>query len=474
MYHTHSRIVVKLLNGLTIAGAILLAAAGAADAARAGTCTVNGTEISSGKFPPADTATPADVTVTGGKCTVSFDAAGKGIFKYRNVNIYNGGELAFVDNGNPINFYALSILVEKDGALTAGTAAKRFGSLGGKLTIHLWGSASDGAITCKTGDKCGVPDKDPKNPKDPDTIWSSNPVSGINPTSCVKKSLPGGVMDCFYAYERLDDTDPSAAYFGRKVLAVSYGGTLKLFGEKGSISDITINPADSGKSWLRLKGSLNKGDQTLTVDGDVGGGPNTPSGWQDKDHIVVTTTDFLPEHSEELIIDGTPTFNQQSKTTTVKFKNADGKTTGVLWPHNGVAYPLSLPDRLHINRTSVETRAAVALLTRSITIVSDGDTAGADFTEKPGNYFGGDTIVRQGFAAFQVQGVEFYQLGKGGLIMHYPVHFHMARLTPQSKTPKTDGPLTYLKDCSIHDSMTRWVTVHGTQGVTLARNVGYM
>src|SRR5579885_612064 len=58
--------------------------------------------------------------------------------------------------------------------------------------------------------------------------------------------------------------------------------------------------------------------------------------------------------------------------------------------------------------------------------------------------------------------------------MHYPVHFHMARLTPQSKTPKTDGPLTYLKDCSIHDSMTRWVTVHGTQGVTLARNVGYL
>ena len=31
-----------------------------------------------------------------------------------------------------------------------------------------------------------------------------------------------------------------------------------------------------------------------------------------------------------------------------------------------------------------------------------------------------------------------------------------------------------MKDCSIHDSMTRWITLHATQGVLLARNVGYM
>ena len=33
---------------------------------------------------------------------------------------------------------------------------------------------------------------------------------------------------------------------------------------------------------------------------------------------------------------------------------------------------------------------------------------------------------------------------------------------------------TFVKDCSIHDSMTRWITLHATQGVLLARNVGYM
>ena len=79
-------------------------------------------------------------------------------------------------------------------------------------------------------------------------------------------------------------------------------------------------------------------------------------------------------------------------------------------------------------------------------------------------FYGGHTIVRQGFLSYQVQGVEFYQLGQGGAIRHYPVHFHMARKTPAN---------TYVKDSSVWDSMTRWITIHATQGVTLARNVGY-
>ena len=101
-------------------------------------------------------------------------------------------------------------------------------------------------------------------------------------------------------------------------------------------------------------------------------------------------------------------------------------------------------------------------------------------------YYGGHVIVRQGVQTFKVQGVEFYQLGQGGLIGRYPVHFHMDRLVPRPScksiwntsrqkydiTCSSTG--TYLADSSIVDSMTRFVTVHATQGVTLARNVGYM
>ena len=70
-----------------------------------------------------------------------------------------------------------------------------------------------------------------------------------------------------------------------------------------------------------------------------------------------------------------------------------------------------------------------------------------------------------------MRGVSFYQLGQGGRIMHYPVHFHMVRAAPQGKMPHM--PATFIEDSSVWDSMTRWIVLHATNGVTLARNVGY-
>ena len=73
-------------------------------------------------------------------------------------------------------------------------------------------------------------------------------------------------------------------------------------------------------------------------------------------------------------------------------------------------------------------------------------------------------MFRQGIKLVQVQGVEFYQLGQGGRKGRYPVHLHLLR-----KAPAT----TFVKDSSVNESMTRWFTLHGTQNVTLARNVGW-
>jgi hypothetical protein len=123
----------------------------------------------------------------------------------------------------------------------------------------------------------------------------------------------------------------------------------------------------------------------------------------------------------------------------------------------------SLADDLKTN--GAETRAAVALLTRSIQIVSGGDNANDQFPALPSTYsFGAHMVVRQGFEKVQIQGVEFKQMGQGGRLAHYPVHFHKVRQTP---------PNTYIKDSSVNESMTRWYVIHSTQGVTLARNVGY-
>ncbi|MEZ5589934.1 MAG: G8 domain-containing protein [Gammaproteobacteria bacterium] len=403
-----------------------------------------------------------DLAVTG-ECLI----VKAGTYHYNNVNIYDGGILKFEDAA--IDFWAQSILVENEGSLLAGSPEAPIGTAGGVVTIHLYG-ADQGArpfgtdqgprgmgITCKSDDFCGVPS----------TIWNANYDSNTDQlkpkNEHVKSALPGG-EDYFYRYDPMpyDDGNPNA-YFGYKVLGVSYGGTLKLFGKKGATYG-DVDAAKSGNSWVRLDKTLLPGQDTLVLDRSVD--------WAKDDHIVVTTTDYLPGHSEEFIID---TVSADKKTITVT-KTAE-------YIHNGEVFPLdSVPDRLGLDirvngQPAAETRAAVALLTRSIRIVSAGDDFGdpfpepdvlVDSKEKPGTqhpyYFGGHTVIRQGVKAAQIQGVEFKQMGQGGRMGHYPIHFHLTRKAP---------PNTFVKDSSINESMTRWVVLHGAQNITLARNVGY-
>jgi cell migration-inducing and hyaluronan-binding protein len=334
---------------------------------------------------------------------------------------------------------------------------------GGLVTIHLWGAPGDPGVTCKSPN-CGIP-----------TPPLGTNTRTMNPATCNPSDLPGSVNDCFYDYDALDPADTTndntTAYFGHKVLALSYGGTVQLFGQKGATYTATAatgcqenSSSCTGTSWARLNKNALPGDTELQVAGALD--------WQDQDNILLTTTDYLPGHSEQLTISGTPSVS--NNVTTIKL------ATAVKYPHNGQTFDLSDKTYPGISRlgpnfpASAEMRAAVGLLSRSIRIISDGNTPGASFSVEPGNpdnYFGGHTIVRQGFMLYQVQGVEFYQLGQGGAIMHYPVHFHMARKVPLGVS--ADQPVTFVKDSSVWDSMTRWIVIHATQGVRIARNVGY-
>jgi cell migration-inducing and hyaluronan-binding protein len=412
-----------------------------------------------------------DLEVTG-PCEVKGSASIPSLtYSFHSVNIYTapgaatGGSLNFDDALT--DFYAENIVVEKGGSLIAGSKTMPIGMAGGLVTIHLWGAPGDPGVTCKSTN-CGI-----ASPP-----MGTNPRM-MNPPTCTPSALPGGVNDCFYDYDALDPSDATAgntgAFFGHKVLALSYGGSLQLFGAKGATYTATAatgcmenSSSCTGTSWVRLSKNALPGDTELQVAGALNNGPG---GWQDKDNILLTTTDYLPGHSEQLTIEGTPTVS--NNVTTIKLGSA------VKYPHNGQTFDLSDKTFPGISRlgpnfpASGEMRAAVGLLTRSIRIISDGDTPGAPFTVAPGNpdnYFGGHTIVRQGFQVYQVQGAEFYELGQGGAIMHYPVHFHMARQTLPSGASQ---PVTFVKDSSVWDSMTRFIVIHATQGVRLARNVGY-
>ena len=245
---------------------------------------------------------------------------------------------------------------------------------------------------------------------------------------------------------------------------------------------IPATAASAGCAWPRIFPRRRRGPRaqpnTLTLSqapGDRWWSANDNKSTPDQ--VVVTTTDYLPGHSEKLTI-------RKLKGTTLSFWDP------VEYPHNGTKYPIA--SRLGADaqrfisagmdpaliKDGAETRAAVALLTRSIRILSAGDTASQTFEAAskvaancqngaavPNCYsFGANTVFRQGFKQVQIQGVEFVNMGQGGKMGHYPLHFHEARQVP------TD---TFVKDSSINESMTRWIVLHSTQGVLFQRNIGY-
>jgi hypothetical protein len=429
---------------------------------------------STGKLDPGNLDNPPDLIIDH-ECHVS----GAASYYFNNVNIIadstrgTRGKLVFdEDPHSPFTgFLARSIVVENGGSLEAGTPGKPFGNL---LEFSLYG-ADQGVhgtgIICKSPPT--DPDGKPSRPGQcgiPNSVWDSNGKE--------KVLLPGGVSDLFYPYDSLpfDDgtVDGQTGYFGYKVLAVSYGGSLKLFGKLGA-TYAAIPAKDTGTSWVRLA-------RTILPCEDSNPDPNChilkvsgPVDWAAGDQFVVTTTDYLPNHSEQLYVCRvdpdrmTIHFNSQWNGAIGRQCDTE-KLRGVQWPHNGEQYSLSgLPSRLNITKKAAETRAAVGLLTHNIGILSYGDTAKScfppcDSDPRTNYYFGAHTVARQGFAAFQVQGVEFQQLGQGGKMGHYPIHFHMVRKAP---------PDTFVRDSSINESMNRWITVHGTQGVEFSRNVGF-
>jgi G8 domain len=377
----------SLVFRLTL-GAVLCAVAsapcfgGGSEAATAGhasepvdSCTATLCSCTTGALPNGN---GQDLEIYTGTCV-----AHAGLYRFHNVNIYGGGQLMFMDDGDT-DFWAESILIENKGSLTAGKAGESYGTKG-TLTIHLYGKAqgTTGAggrgIPCLSDKKnqCGVPDK----------LWTSNcpgndcsqPMK-LNPTSCVRakdvvgfnQNLPGKVDDCFYAYMPLtyDGAGTPPGYFGYKVLAVSYGGTLQLFGMKGAVDDPQMANS-SGTSWARLTTTLkgNSGEKTFTVDREVN--------WKGKDQIVIATTDYLPGHSEVVTLDGDAVNKNGMSIIHTKEVIAN--------PHYGETYkfPASLPNDVGPDQKFVDTRAAVALLTRSIRILSGGDKLLDKFPDEP-------------------------------------------------------------------------------------------
>lgn len=430
-----------------------------------------------------------------------------------------GGLYIVEDPGKHIEIRAKSILVEKGGTLQAGSACNPFGQHQGTLSIGIYGDDPSKEATvenpppgiqCMTAPRSMTPCFPSNRDFSPNTYYCTDKDSD---DPCASKTRPG-TDSANYLLEAYGNLNFDNTPWGYKVLGVSYGGTLNLFGYKGakplhgaegakiatgeddhcpvpSEAQSTLDSAEmqhwadlSGSSWVRLKG-LNAARTQLTLDRSV------LNDWAPGDQIVVGTTDWQPSHSEvrtirSISVDGTQVTvcRPTSGGTGPGGCAASASAADALdYPHHAeILDAKTIPGATYtepINRSAVDLRAAVGLLSRSIQIRSLGATAGADFPHveqclfandsapDPSCYFGAHTMVRQGFKEVQLQGVEFKQLGQGGRMGHYPVHFHLAKNTDYTQKK------AFLKDSSVWDSMTRFTVLHGTHDVTVARNVGY-
>ena len=55
-------------------------------------------------------------------------------------------------------------------------------------------------------------------------------------------------------------------------------------------------------------------------------------------------------------------------------------------------------------------------------------------------------------------------MGQGGMLARSPLQFLGVFDPPDD---------TFVRDCSVHDSMTRWIELRGAQNLLIERNVGY-
>ena len=65
--------------------------------------------------------------------------------------------------------------------------------------------------------------------------------------------------------------------------------------------------------------------------------------------------------------------------------------------------------------------------------------------------------------SYRISGTEVRNCGQSGVLGRYCTHFHMVGTRPDA----------YIKDNSVHDSYQRVVSVHASNEVVVANNVGY-
>ncbi len=174
-------------------------------------------------------------------------------------------------------------------------------------------------------------------------------------------------------------------------------------------------------SWTKLAATAATGSTQIAV--------LDANGWRAGDEIVLASTDYDPRQAERRFIAG-----------------IDGNTITLDRPL----------DYMHFGEITfdVDERGEVGLLTRNIVVQASEDSNES--------YFGGH-IMAMIRSDMHVSGVELRRMGQHLNLARYPIHWHLIG----------EGQGQYIENSAIHDTISRCVTVHGTDNVRVENNVTF-
>ncbi len=224
---------------------------------------------------------------------------------------------------------------------------------------------------------------------------------------------------------------PDDGCLGSNYIAVM-GGTLELYGDP------------VGVAWTRLAGTAVAGSTTITVD--------DATGWRLGDRVAIASTDFYsPEYDQTVSRD----LQVEARTITSVSGSVLTLDAPLSYLHYGQNQSFAAGSGQPL--TVLESRAEVARLTRNVTV--RGTLATTD-PSSPDYQFGGQ-IMAMGQARVRLDSVELTRMGQAGILMRYPVHFHLMG---------DAGTGSFVRNSSLHGLFNRCVTIHGTGGVLVAGN----
>ena len=228
-----------------------------------------------------------------------------------------------------------------------------------------------------------------------------------------------------------EELGPESDCFGHNYIGLVHG-VLELYGD------------DTGPAWTRLAAHAQAGDTSIVVD--------DASGWQRGDRVAIASTDFYSNTSGEAMDRRIEvrTLTDVSGNTLSFDEPLRYARFGEAQRFGSAAFPT----------TVLESRAEVMRLTRNVTV--RGLPATADEASPVHRY--GAHIKALGQSRVRLDSVEVTAMGQSGVLMRYPVHFHLQGDSAQG---------SFVRNSSLHHLYNRCITIHGSSGVLLEGNAAF-